>query len=201
MKRIEFMLAVSFAMFAFVAGAAAQSDSLGDYARAVRKEKRPVAKKSYTNDNLPNSASISIVGAPDPAGVQDNQQGEAPAAKLPDDKSKQDKGKAQKEDSAVEKKTPQDDKEWAGQIADQKKHIADLEHELELLQREHNLRVADYYGNPSYGLAEQKKWLDDETKSRAEIADKQKQVDQAKAELQEMEEGARKASVTSSPAE
>ena len=42
--------------------AGAQSESLGDYARSVRKDDKPASAKKYDNDNLPTSDKISIVG-------------------------------------------------------------------------------------------------------------------------------------------
>lgn len=193
MRRVEFVLAVSLAVVASVMGAAAQSDSLGDYARAVRKEKRPPAKKTYTNDNLPTSASISVVGNPQAAAEEE------PAAKAQDSKQKPDK--AQKEEKTGEAKPPQDEAEWREQLAAQKKQIGNLEHELDLLKREYNLQVADYYGNAGNQLLDPKKWLDQEQKYRSDIADKQQQIEDAKSQLQDMEEAARKAGMPSSVSE
>src|SRR5436853_6505964 len=49
-----------------MASAQAQSQSLGDYARAAKKTKAPPSDKStsrvYDNDNLPPAARISVVG-------------------------------------------------------------------------------------------------------------------------------------------
>lgn len=197
MKRIEFMLAVIAVVVATAMAAAAQADSLGDYARNVRKEKRSPAKKVYTNDNLPSTASISVVGplAPSPE--------EKPAAKPQDEKSKRDKDKDkdQKGSKTSENKAPQDEQGWRDQLDAQKKKTVDLEHELDLLQREYKLRVADWYGDAGTQMRDQKKWADEETKFRTDIADKQKQVEESKAQLQDMEEQARKAGMASSVSE
>ena len=40
----------------------AQSGSLGDYARAARKENKPTATKSFDNDNIPKDSQLSVVG-------------------------------------------------------------------------------------------------------------------------------------------
>lgn len=191
MKRIEFMLAVSAVVLASAMGAAAQSESLGDYARAVRKEKRLPAKKVYTNDNLPTTASISVVG-PAPESTEGK-----PAAEPQDEKEKQ----AQKESKTAENQAPQDEQRWRDQLAGQKKKIADLEHELDLLQREYKLRIADYYADAGSQLRDQKKWAEEDDKYRADIAEKQKQATEAKAQLQDMEEQARKAGMPSSVSE
>jgi len=195
MKRIEFLLAVIAVMAATAMAAAAQSDSLGDYARTVRSEKRPAAKKVYTNDNLPSNASISVVGPPPPSPA------EKPAAKPQDDKSKTDKDKDAKASKTSENKTPQDDQGWRDQLDAQKKKIAGLEHELDLMQREYKLRIANYYADAGNQLRDQKAWAEEDAKDRSEIAEKQKQVDEAKAQFQDLAEQARKAGVSSSAAE
>ena len=51
---------------------------------------------------------------------------------------------------------------------------------------------------PARSYATSKKWAEKETKFRADIADKQKQLEDAKAQLQDMEEQARKAGMPGS---
>ena len=52
--------------------AGAQTESLGDYARSVRKDEKPASAKKYDNDNLPTSDKISIVGnATEATGTED----------------------------------------------------------------------------------------------------------------------------------
>ena len=70
MRRIEFMLAAGAVVLASALGAAAQSESLGDAARAARKEQRPPAKKVYTNDDLGGGrrGDVSVVGNSKAAG-------------------------------------------------------------------------------------------------------------------------------------
>jgi predicted RNase H-like nuclease (RuvC/YqgF family) len=182
MRRIGYTLALSAMVVASALAATAQSESLGDYARAMRKQKRPPAKMVYTNDNLPTTTTISVVGQP-PLTTE-----VSPAAGPQDEKAKAEP----KEDKTSEAKA-QD------QISQQKKKIADLEHELDLLQREYKLQVANYYADAGTQLRDQKNWSDQEAKYRADIADKQKQIDEAKAQLQEMQEQARQADAQSSP--
>jgi hypothetical protein len=188
MKRIGFMLTVSAVVLASAMGAAAQSQALGDYARTVRKEKRAPAKKVYTNDNLPTSASISVVGPPAASPE------EKPAAKPQDEKEKP----AQKETKPAEKQAPLDEQGWRNLFSEQKKKISDLEQELDLLQREYKLQIANYYADAGTQLRDQKQWAEQEVKYRTGIAEKQKQVDEAKAQLLDMEEQARKAGMPSS---
>jgi len=185
MRRIGYMLAVSALLAVCVLGAAAQEESLGDYARAARKEKRPPAKMIYTNDNLPTTTTISVVGPATegtPAGEQN------PAAKPQDDKEKPAQKESPKESTTSESKAPQSEQEWQDQMSGQKKRIADLEHELDLEQREYKLQLSQYYADAGSQLRDQKDWADREGKFRAEIADKQKQINDAKAELKDIEE-------------
>src|SRR5437016_9670483 len=66
MKRIAyFSLVVILLLGAFLALAAAQSDSLADSARAARKDKKETSKK-FDNDNLPKTDKLSVVGKPEP---------------------------------------------------------------------------------------------------------------------------------------
>jgi hypothetical protein len=191
MRQIEYMLALSAVVLASAMGAGAQSQSLGDYARAVRKEKRPPAKKVYTNDNLPTAASISVVGPPAASAE------EKPAAKPHEEKEKE----AHKESKTAEKQAPQDEQGWRNLFSEQKKKISDLEHELDLLEREYKLRIAAYYADAGSQLRDQRKWAEEDAKYRADIAEKQKQVDEAKVQLQDTEEQARKAGMPSSVSE
>jgi len=190
MRRIGCMLAISVAMLASAGLAAAQSDSLGDYARAARKEKHPAAKLVYTNDNLPTSTIISVVG-PSPASEEKPAE-ENPAARPSEDKAKP-AAKEATVSKAAEAPAPQGEQGSQDQMAAQKKTVADLAHELDLLQREFKLQVANYYADAGNELRDQKNWLDQEAKFKSDIADKQKQLDDAKTQLQEMEEQARKA--------
>ena len=202
MRRIGCMLAVSVVMLASATLAAAQSESLGDYARAARKEKRPAAKLVYTNDNLPTNTTISVVGPP-PA-TEEKLAEENPAAKSSEEKPAPKETKEAKEATVSkpsETPAPGSEQPSQDQFAAQKKTVADLAHELDLLQREFKLQVANYYADAGNELRDQKNWLDQEAKFKSDIADKQKQLDDAKAQLQEMEEAARKAGVPNSSTE
>jgi len=191
MRRIEFMLAAGAVVLASALGAAAQSESLGDAARAARKEQRPPAKKVYTNDNLPTSASISVVGPP-------KEEAEPkPAAQPSEEKQKP----PQKDGKAEDKKASQGEQGLSDQMSEQKKKVAELEKELDLLHREHKLQVADYYADAGTQLRDPKKWTAEDTKFRDDIADKQKQLDDAKTHLQDTEEQARKAGMPSPASE
>jgi len=76
MKHTKLMAIVTLLLLG-VSGAAAQS--LGDYARAVRKNKAESSSttRHYDNDNLPTNESLSVVGPPpnenDPPFVESSQ--------------------------------------------------------------------------------------------------------------------------------
>lgn len=197
MAAILFMIALS-----AVAGAQAQSASLGDYARSVKKNKPQATKapaKVYDNDNLP-STTISVVGASAPTatdaakGTKDSAQ---PDAKT-DDKTVASTSKP--DEKAAEKKTateikpgqsPEDRKKvfdsWKSRIADQKKKVDQLAHDLDDFQHNSTLaQVSVWPETQKYGQG---------------LADKQKALAQAKAELSDLQEQARKAGVPASVAE
>ena len=195
MRRIGYMLAIGAVVAVCALGAVAQEESLGDAARAARKEKRPPAKMVYTNDNLPTNTIISVVGPPPvvteekPASDEKPAAAEKSPAKLSDDKDKEKPvlKEGEKETKVAETKTPQTEQEWQELMSAQKKKIAELEHELDLDQREYKLQVAQYYADAGTQLRDHKDWADREVKFRADIADKQKQIDDAKAQLKDIE--------------
>ena len=73
MKRIGYVVLAEIVLAGvLVSLAGAQSsESLGDYARSVRKEEKKGSAKKYDNDNLPATDKISVVGnAPPEASTQ-----------------------------------------------------------------------------------------------------------------------------------
>jgi len=185
------------------AQAQAQAPSLGDYARSVRRNKPQAAKapaKVYDNDNLPITPTISVVGAkPDTsAGTSgENKDVKQPDAKADDKSASLTSKPAEK---ANEKKAPAEVKPgqsledrqkafegWKKQIADQKKKIDQLAHDLD-----------DFQHNST--LAQVSVWPETQKYSQG-LADKQKALAQAKADLDALQEQARKAGVPASVTE
>ncbi len=168
---------------ALVLPSIAQTESLGDYAREVRKEraKEPPASKKFDNDNLPRNESLSVVGnapaEPDKA-AQDNS---AQDSKDKSDASKDDEEKAKAE------------KEWKDKLAAQKDQISLLSRELDVLQREYRLRAAAFYADAGDRLRNSGKWDQQDKQYKQQIADKQKTLDDANKQLADMEEQARRA--------
>lgn len=177
--------------------------SLGAYARAVRQNKPQATKapaKVYDNDTIP-SASINVVGAapqtPADANKTDQASGQTDA-KTADAKSSDKPAAA--DSKAVEKTADKKSAEikpgqslderqkafdaWKGKIGDQKKKVAQLERELN-----------DYQHNST--LAQVSVWPETQKYGQG-LADKQKALDQAKNDLNDLQEQARKAGVPAS---
>src|SRR5690349_24448982 len=70
MKRTTYITLAGMILAAAVC--TAQSGSLGDYARAARKENKPTATKVFDNDNIPKDSHLSVVGATPDAPAADN---------------------------------------------------------------------------------------------------------------------------------
>jgi len=171
-------------------GVAQQSDSLGDYARTIRKDKKPTVAKQYDNDNLPREDKLSVVGnATEPAAPQAGQ-GNAQANK----ESKE--GEVKPGQTKEERQQAYD--EWKSKISAQKDKIDLLSRELDVLQREYRLRAAAFYADAGNRLRGSANWDKEDAQYKQQIDDKQKAVDSAKQELDDMQEQARKAGAPAS---
>lgn len=191
MKRITFATLSVFCtlLLASLAGAQApptpvqstsDQSSLGDYARKVRKDPAAKAKpKVFDNDNLPTDDKLSVVGQkPDTVAAND----------------KKDDAKPQDEQT---KKQAQWN-EWKGKLTKQKDQMDLAGRELDVLQREYQLRAAAMYGDAGNRLRNEGQWDKEDADYKQKIADKQKAVDDAKQKLTDMQEDARKAGVPAS---
>ncbi len=201
MKRIaQIWLAGTIGILLMVTAAGAQS--LGDYAREVRKEKpqKPPAAKHFDNDNLPKDEHISVVGQPAAAPAGDA----ANAAAKPDDSTKDaDQSKPdQKKDAQSGKdeagKHQPADQDWQEKINTQKNQIDLLTRELDVLQREYRIRAAAFYADAGNRLRNSGPWDKQDAQYKQDIDVKQKALDAAKQKLDDLQEQARKAGVPSS---
>ena len=178
--------------------------SLGEYARQVRKEPDAKPKKKvFDNDNLPKEDKLSVVGnAPAPASeaaaaaeskpaetanAAPGGQPKAESGAPPADTSKMDQ--AQKEAAW---------KQWGDKIAQQQQTIDLLTRELDVVQREYQIRAAAMYGDVGNRLRNSADWDKQDAQYKQQIADKQKALDDAKQKLEDLREEARKAGVPSS---
>ncbi len=194
MKRIVIAglgLLLSTILLASFAGAQSTDPPLGDYARKVKKDPAAKAKpKVFDNDNIPTDDKLSVVG-----------QNAANAAPADNAAQVDDKGK----DSAAGAKPADDDqakkqaawKDWQNKLAAQKNSIDLANRELDVLQREYQLRAAAFYADAGNRIRNSAQWDKQDADYKEKIADKQKTVDDAKQKLDDMKEDARKAGVPS----
>jgi hypothetical protein len=213
MKRLGYVL-LSGAMIALMLGSLAaaqnQDDKLTEYARQRRKEKQVQGeKKVYDNDNLPRQEHISVVGSERASSSTDATKSETPesaSSKSGEHKPEQPKDGATAANDAQDKAKPgtstdaSDDRqkvneEWQKKIADQKNALELLQRELDVLQREYRLRAAAMYADAGNRLRNSAQWDKDEKQYKAQIDAKQKAVDAAKQQLEDLREQARKAGI------
>jgi hypothetical protein len=165
----------------------ASQSSLGDYARKVHKDPAAKAKpKVYDNDNLPSDDKLSVVGSAPPT---DTAQADA-GPKTADGK---DAAATTADDDQAKKQAEW--KTWQGKLTGQKDSIDLATRELEVLQKEYQLRAAAMYADAGNRLRNSTEWDKEEADFKQKIADKQKSVDDGKQKLEEMQEEARKAGV------
>lgn len=167
-----------------------QDQPLGDVARKVVHKDADPAKakpKVFDNDNLPMQDKISVVGqAGDTSNVASNADTQ-PAVTSP-------AKPAQQDDQA---KKQAEWKDWQGKITTQKEQIDLAGRELDVLQREYQLRAAEMYADAGNRLRNSGQWDKQDADYKQKIADKQKAVDDAKQKLTDMQEQGRKAGVPS----
>jgi hypothetical protein len=198
MEAMKRMTQIVFALFTIMAASLAvaqtttpspDQSSLGDYARKVHKDPAVKAKpKVYDNDNLPKDDKLSIVG-------------DAPAAGAADSASANSTTRAADSNPAGTK--PEEDqankqaewKVWQDKLSVQKSSIDLASRELDVLQKEYQLRAAAMYADVGNRLRNSTQWDKEEGEYKQKIADKQKAVDDAKQKLEDMQEEARKAGV------
>jgi hypothetical protein len=162
-------------------GAGPQQDqSVADAARKAQAGKKPPAKPArvITNDNLDAiKGTISVVG-----------EQAAPAADQ--GSASQDKGKTA---APGEAKPPAlGEAYWRKAFADARKKLADDTHELDILQREYNLKQTQYYSDPNTAMKEQ---FDrkDITDNKTKIDEKTAAVAQDKQAISDLEDTLRQA--------
>jgi hypothetical protein len=174
-------LMVSTILLTCFAGAQRTDPPLGDYARKVRKDPAAKAKpKVFDNDNLPTEDKLSVIGQP----------AATASATPPDDK---DKDAAKGDDDQAKKVASW--KDWQNKIATQKSTIDLAGRELDVLQREYQLRAAAFYADAGNRIRNAAQWDKQDSEYKEKIADKQKALDDAKQKLDDMKEEARKAGV------
>jgi hypothetical protein len=194
---VEAIVVVTMASFASAQNSAPQEQPLGDYARAVRKDKKPTQAKQFDNENMPVDDKLSVVGG---AGSSDNQAHSA--ANGGADAASSDK-KGDDKPPAIQPGQSQQDRQktydaWKDRLSDQKAKVDLLNRELDVEQREYQLRAAAMYADAGNRLRNSGNWDKEDADYKQKIAEKKKAADAAKQELDDMQEDARKAGVPSS---
>jgi len=186
--------------------------SLGDYAKQIRKGSAPASKpKVFDNDNLPKEDKLSVVGNATTADNSDATKSDdttgAPETKAPGEPGSETKGApGEKAAPSGAPKTPEEEeaakqaawKQWGDKVQAQKDQIDLLARELDVLQREYQIRAAAMYADVGNRLRNSGDWDKQDADYKQRIADKQKALDDAKQKLDDTQEEARKAGVPAS---
>jgi hypothetical protein len=206
MKRIAYICLGASLLASFLAlSAVAQDKPLGDYARSVRKQKaqKKAAAKEFDNDNLPKTDALSVVGprptqTPDATSSESSRHSDESGQAAANTQSKPKTAASAADDGEERQKL---NKDWEQKITDQKARIALAERELDVMQREYRLRTAAMYADAGNRLRNQAQWDKEDADYKQKIATKQKALDDAKQQLEDMQEEARKAGAPSSTRE
>jgi len=184
--------------------------SLGDYARQVRKDPgTPSKPKVYDNDNLPREDKLSVVGKAREATDNSVVETKAPSdvAATAEPKAATDKAgtEAAQASSAGPAPASEDEasrqaaaKQWGEKLASQQDQINLLTRELDVVQREYQIRAAAMYADAGNRMRNSADWDKQDAQYKQQIADKQKALDEAKQKLEDAQEEARKAGVPDS---
>jgi len=150
-----------------------ETQSLAEAARKAREKKKQQAQatKVFTNDNVPKRGGVSVVGAT-----------QQPTVEKADKEGKEGEGQPEGCDEQC----------WRGKFTAARKQLADAEKELDILQRELNLKQTQYYSDPQKTMQEEfeRKAINEH---RAKIDEKQAEVNRLKQGLQDMEAELRRA--------
>jgi hypothetical protein len=171
----------------------AAAQSLGDAARKAR-QNRPAepTTRVITNDDISTGTPSRAV---EPESAARSASSSDEASKSSSEAKTGDEAKKDKDSGDDQAKL---DKGWQEKIAAQKDQISLMERELDVLQRENKLRATNYYADAGARLRDEKKYAEDDRKYRDQVAEKQKQIDDAKTKLEQMKDEARKAGASPS---
>lgn len=157
--------------------------TLADRARELRQQKRTPAanEKVYTNESLNLRPAPSIGDKPADT--------KADAAK-----------KDAAADSDEEEKTPDEQKaelatKYRTDITKAQEELATLQRQLDIASRENKLRVAQFYADAGNRLRDEKRFVEEQNKTLADIADKQKRIGEITATLERLRSEARRAGI------
>lgn len=168
------------------------SQSLGDAARKARAQKKDSSKpaKVFTNEDMGGlKGTISVIGnEPVPASATDStaEKNDDTAQKTDDKKlANGADGKDAKKDAA------KDEGYWRAKFAAARKALANDTKELDILQREYNLKLEQYSQDPNWAMHEQYS-RSDVNKTQSEIDAKKQDIEKDKQALSDLEDELRK---------
>jgi hypothetical protein len=167
---------VSRAQDASATPSSSQTGSLGDAARKVRAEKKNSSKPAnvFTNDDLGGlTGRISVIGDHPALASGTDITAEGTAGKKADDRKK-------------------DEAQWRAKFAAARKTLTDDTKELDILQRELNLKQQQYSQDPNWAMHQQNT-REDINKTRDEIDTKKADIDRDNQALSNLEDELRKA--------
>ena len=149
-------------------------DPVADAARKAREQKEKKnaqkPKKVYTDDDV-------RPAEPEKPSIQ-NATASTPAIAGADGATTATADDTTKKENAAEKEDPNGEKAWRKRFADQHQKIANVEKEVDILQRELQKAQLQYYSDPQKAMKEQN--------SRGEINDKTAKIDAKKKELEQL---------------
>src|ERR1700676_786625 len=171
-----------------------QSDSLGDAARKARAQKKDPSKpaKVFTNEDVGSlKGTISVIGNEHALGT-----GTDKAAEKNDDKKPANGADAKPTNGAdvkdAKKEQAKHEPYWRAKFAAARKTLADDTKELDILQREFNLKQEQYSQDPNWAMREQNSRADI-NKTQSEIETKKQDIEKDKQALSDLEDELRKA--------
>jgi hypothetical protein len=152
------------------------SVSLGDLARQLRAAGVKKADKVINNEDL---------------SPVDFRNGAVITEAAPDQPAKAESSAKGKPDKSVDPK--ERDEEFHRKYLERKKALGLMERDLSVTKRELNLQTTEFYADGSTNLNDRKAWSEKRKQYEDDIAEKQKQVDEAKHALENLKEEGRKA--------
>jgi hypothetical protein len=214
---VTVLLAGGACLSAFAQTPAAPEPSLGDYARNVKKDKKTVAK-TFDNDNIPMQDNLNVVEGPasqsasakTPDGVSaetatptENADGSITSGTKPAPGSHAAKADVDKDKEEITPGESADDRKkvfekWQDKLGDQQQKVELLNREIDVMQREYKLKVADMYGDAGSRLRNESNWDKQDADYKTKLEEKQKDLTDAKQNMDDMQEDARKSGVPSS---
>lgn len=182
--KIKILISTAFgcAMLLSPAFLAARQDSVADAARRAQAAKKtaPKAKLTIDNDNLDTlKGTVNVVG-------------QTPEAPSGDPNAKPAADDAAKAAAPAEKAAPKDEMYWRARFGEANKRLADDAHELDIMQREYNLKQQQFYADPMASL-KQEYSRQDLNSSKTKIDEKTAVVSQDKADIAALEDELRQA--------